>query len=128
MAYAESYNLNLSVDYVLSLFQQAVDNAVKGTQLECWADVIMDWYEYQLDNNEFDTWTLDIPDLVNSDIIRSKMICVSVHNPLFNEVDALYQEEGCCTYVGDQSDNIARICYQSRDNDGNVCYLCQIEE
>ena len=127
MAYAESYNLNLDVDYVLALFQNAVDFECKGTQLECWTDIIMDWYEYQLDNNEFDTWTLDIPNLVHSDIIVSKMICVSVHNPLFNEVDTLYQENGI-GYVGDQSDNIARICYQSRDNDGNVCYLCQCEE
>lgn len=127
MAYAESYNLNLDVDYVLSLFQDAVDFECKGTKLECWTDVIMDWYEYQLDNNEFDTWTLDIPNLVYRDITSSAMICVSVHNELFNEVDALYQENGI-GYVGDQSNSIARICYQSRDNDGNVCYLCQCEE
>lgn len=126
-AYKESYNLNLDVDYVLSLFQGAVDFECKGTKLECWTDVIMDWYEHQLDNNEFDTWTLDIPNLVHSDVIVSKMICVSVHSPLFNEVDTLYQENGV-GYVGDQGVYIARICYQSRDNDGNVCYLCQCEE
>lgn len=122
----EHYDLKLNADYVLSLFDNAVDFETKGTELAYWADVIMDWYEEQLEYDELD-WGFSIPELVHNDIKTSKMICVSVHSPLFNEVDTLYQENGD-GYVGDQSNNIARICYQSRDNDGNVCYLCQCEE
>lgn len=123
----ENYDLKLNADYVLSLFQDAVDFHTKGTPLYVWGDCIMDWYEDQLENDELD-WGFVIPNLVYNDLILSKMVVITPNSEIWNEVDQLYKEEGCCCYVGNQTDKIARICYVSKDNDGNTVYLCQEEE
>ena len=121
----EHYDLKLDADYVLSLFQDAVDFHTKGTPLYVWGDCIMDWYEDQLEYDELD-WGFAIPNLVYNDLVLSKMVVITPNSEIWDEVDQLYKEEGCC-YVGDKTNKIARICYVSRDNDGNTVYLCQEE-
>lgn len=122
---SEDYYVRLKADYLLSLFQAEVDKYTNCTPLERWADIIMDWYEDQLEYDELD-WGFSIPELVKNDIVTSKMIVVTKNDPLFDEVDKLYEQEGCAS-VEDESQNIARILYQGRDNDGNIVYLCQKE-
>lgn len=122
---SEDYYVRLNADYLLSLFQAEVDKYTNCTPLERWTDVIMDWYEDQLEYDELD-WGFSIPELVKNDIVTSKMIVVTKNDPLFDEVDKLYEQEGCAS-VEDESQNIARILYQGRDNDGNIVYLCQKE-
>ena len=122
---SEDYYVRLNADYLLSLFQAEVDKCTNCTPLERWTDVIMDWYEDQLEYDELD-WGFSIPELVKNDIVTSKMIVVTKNDPLFDEVDKLYEQEGCAS-VEDESQNIARILYQGRDNDGNIVYLCQKE-
>ena len=122
---SENYYVRLNADYLLSLFQAEVDKHTNCTPLERWTDVIMDWYEDQLEYDELD-WGFSIPELVKNDIVTSKMIVVTKNEPLFDEVDKLYEQEGCAS-VEDESQNIARILYQGRDNDGNIVYVCQKE-
>ena len=125
MAY-EYYDLRLGKDYVLSLFQQAVDKETDGTRLERWTDCIMDWYEDQLEYDELDWEISSIPSLVYSDITQSRMVIITEQDEEFDEIDKLYEQEDC-SYVGDKTDLVARICYKSADNDGRPVYLCQKE-
>jgi hypothetical protein len=122
----EFYYIKLDAEYVLGLFQDAVDTFTKGYELEKWTDVIMDWYEEQLENDELD-WGFSIPDLVRNDLLGSTMVGISTDNELFEEVDRLWKDHGN-GYVGDVSDRIARVCYKSKDDCGNTCYLIQKEE
>lgn len=121
---AESYTLNLGKDYVLSLFQDAVDFETKGTMLYCWTDCIMDWYEDQLEYDELDWEISSIPSLVYSDITQSKMVVITETDEEFEEVNKLYETEGIGSV---DSQYVARICYKSADNDGHTVYLCQKE-
>ena len=124
---AEYYELRLGKDYVLSLFQDAVDYETKGTRLENWTDCIMDWYEYQLEYNELDWDITSIPSLVYSDITMDRMVVITEKDEEFGEINRLYEEEGCA-YVGEQTDLIARICFQTKDDLGGIVYLCQKEQ
>lgn len=121
---AESYTLNLGKDYVLSLFQQAVDKETNGTRLERWTDCIMDWYEDQLEYDELDWEISSIPSLVYSDITQSRMVVITEKDEEFDEIDKLYETEGIGSV---DSKCVARICYKSADNDGRTVYLCQKE-
>lgn len=121
----ENYYLRLNSDYVLGLFQAEVDKNTAGTKLERWTDVIMDWYEDQLEYDELD-WGINIPQLVKDDIISDKMIVVTPEDPHYDEIEKLHEQEGCCC-VDEFTDYVARICYQGRDNDGRAVYLCQQE-
>ena len=122
---SENYYVRLNADYLLSLFRAEVEKHTDCTPLERWADIIMDWYEDQLEYDELD-WGFSIPELVENDIVFGKMIVVTKDDPLFDEVDKLYEEEGCGS-VEDYTQNIARILYQGSDKDGNTVYLCQKE-
>ena len=121
---AESYTLNLGKDYVLSLFQQAVDEETDGTRLERWTDCIMDWYEDQLEYDELDWEISSIPSLVYSDITQSRMVIITEQDEEFDEIDKLYETDGIGSV---DSQYVARICYKSADNDGRPVYLCQKE-
>ena len=120
---SEDYYVRLKADYALSLFQAEVDKNTDCTPLSKWADVIMDWYEEQLEYDELD-WGIDIPELVKDDIVFHEMVVITEDNPDFDEIDKLYEEEGCCS-VEEYTDKIARILHQGRDNDGRTVYLCQ---
>ena len=119
----EDYYVKLKADYVLGLFQAEVDKYTQGKRLERWTDVIMDWYEDQLENNELD-WGIDIPEMVQDDIEFHEMCIVTQDDPEYDEIDSLYEQEGCCQ-VDEFTDKVARILYQGYDNDGNTVYLCQ---
>lgn len=121
---AESYTLNLGKDYVLSLFQRAVDGWTLGTQLQDWRKVIMDWYEDQLEYDELDWEISSIPSLVCSDITQSRMVVITEKDEEFDEINKLYETDGIGSV---DSRYVARICYKSADNDGRPVYLCQIE-
>lgn len=121
---AESYTLNFGREYVLSLFQQAVEEETSGTRLERYAYCITNWYEEQLENDELDWEISSIPSLVYSDIAQSRMVVITEQDEEFDEIDKLYEENGIGSV---DSDYIARICYISTDNDGHKVYLCQKE-
>lgn len=121
---AESYTLNLGKDYVLSLFQDAVEQEIQGKRLENYKQQIMDWYEEQLENDELDWEISSIPSLVYSDITQSRMVVITEQDEEFDEIYTLWGENGIGSV---DSDYIARICYVSTDNDGNPVYLCQKE-
>lgn len=121
----EHYDLKLNADYVLALFRQAVDGWTLGTRLQDWREVIMDWYEDQLEYDELD-WGFSIPELVRSDLIESKMVVITERDKEFDEIDKLYEQEGYC-YVGDKTDLVARICFKTPDNQGHAVYLCMKE-
>lgn len=123
---AESYTLNLGKDYVLSLFQDAVEQEIQGTRLENYKQQIMDWYEDQLEYDELDWEISSIPSLVYSDITQSRMVVITEQDEEFDEIDKLYEQEDC-SYVGDETDLVARICFKTQDNNGHAVYLCQIE-
>lgn len=120
----EYYELKLNADYVLSLFQDAIDYETKGTRLDKWTDVILAWYEDQLENDELDWEITSIPQLVYGDITQSRMIIVTEIDKEFDYIDKLYEEWGIGSV---ESDDIARICYKTTDKDGHVIYLCQKE-
>jgi hypothetical protein len=122
----EFYDIKLDAEYVLGLFQDAVDTFTKGYELEKWTDVIMDWYEEQLDNDELD-FGCSIPDLVRNDLLCCTMVGISKDHELFEEVDRLWKEYGIA-FVDEATDNFARICYKSKDDCGNTCYLIQKED
>lgn len=126
MAY-DYYELNLGKDYVLSLFQDAVEQEIQGTRLENYKQQIMDWYEDQLEYDELDWEISSIPSLVYSDITQSRMVVITEKDEEFNEIDKLYEQEGC-SYVRDKTDLVARICFKATDKDGHTVYLCQQEE
>lgn len=121
----EHYYIKLDSDYVLGLFQAEVDKNTTGTKLERWADVIMDWYEDQLEYDELD-WGFSIPELVKDDIVFHKMCIITPNDPEYAEIEKLYEEEGAGC-VDEYTDIVARILYQGKDNDGNAVYLCQQE-
>lgn len=121
----EHYYIKLDSDYVLGLFQAEVDKNTAGTKLERWADVIMDWYEDQLEYDELD-WGFSIPELVKDDIVFHKMCIITPNDPEYAEIEKLYEEEGAGC-VDEYTNIVARILYQGRDNDGNAVYLCQQE-
>lgn len=121
---SEDYYIRLNADYVLGLFQAEVDKYTAGKRLERWSDVIMDWYEDQLENNEFDWGGIDIPSLVQDDIEFHEMCIITRDDPEYDEVDSLHEEWGC-TSVDEYTNKVARILYQGYDNDGNIVYLCQ---
>lgn len=122
---SNDYELRLDTEYALSLFQAEVDKNTAGTQLECWGDVIMDWYEDQLEYGEID-WAISIPDEVRNDIVDHRMIVITHNDPHFSEIDRIYEEEGT-GQVDDEDCYVARILFQDKDNDGNTVYLCQRE-
>lgn len=121
---AESYTLNLGKDYVLSLFQDAVENEIQGTRLENYKQQIMDWYEDQLEYDELDWEISSIPSLVWSDIVQSRMVVITEKDEEFDEIDKLYETEGIGSV---DSQYVARICFKTPDNSGHAVYLCQIE-
>lgn len=121
---SEYYELKLSKDYVLGLFQDAVEDEIQGTRLENYKQQIMDWYEDQLEYDELDWEISSIPSLVYSDIKQSRMVVITEQDEEFDEIDKLYEEEGIGSV---DSQYVARICYKSTDNDGRPVYLCQIE-
>ena len=121
---AESYTLNLGKDYVLSLFQDAVEQEIQGTRLENYKQQIMDWYEDQLEYDELDWEISSIPSLVYSDITQSRMVVITEQDEEFNEIDKLYETDGIGSV---DSQYVARICFKTPDNSGHAVYLCQIE-
>ena len=123
---AESYTLNLGKDYVLSLFQGALDDIIEKDRpdLNCWADCIMDWYEDQLEYDELDWEISSIPSLVWSDIVQSRMVIITEKDEEFDEIDKLYETDGIGSV---DSQYVARICFKTPDNSGHAVYLCQIE-
>ena len=123
MAY-DFYELKLGKDYVLGLFQDAVENEIQGTRLENYKQQIMDWYEDQLEYDELDWEISSIPSLVWSDIVQSRMVIITEKDEEFNEIDKLYETDGIGSV---DSQYVARICFKSADNDGRPVYLCQIE-
>lgn len=122
---SEHYELSLDSDYVLGLFQAEVDKNTAGTKLERWTDVIMDWYEDQLEYGQID-WAINIPYEVRDDILFHKMIVVAPDDPHYDEILRLYDEEGCGC-VDNRTDYVARILFRDYDNDGRFVYLCQQE-
>lgn len=122
---SEYYYIKLESDYVLGLFQAEVDKNTAGTKLERWMDVIMDWYEDQLEYDELD-WGFSIPCLVRDDILFHKMCIITPNDPEYAEIEKLYEEEGTGC-VDEYTNVVARILYQGSDNDGNDVYLCQKE-
>ena len=125
MAY-DYYELKLGKDYVLGLFQDAVEQEIQGTHLENYKQQIMDWYEDQLEYDELDWEISSIPSLVYSDITQSRMVVITEKDEEFNEIDKLYEQEDY-SYVGDKTDLVARICFKTPDNSGHAVYLCQKE-
>ena len=121
---AESYTLNLGKDYVLSLFQDAVEQEIQGTRLENYKQQIMDWYEDQLEYDELDWEISSIPSLVYSDITQSRMVVITENDEEFDEIDKLYETDGIGSV---DSQYVARICFKTPDNSGHAVYLCQIE-
>lgn len=125
MAY-DYYTMQLGKDYVLSLFQGALDDIIAKDRpdLNCWADCIMDWYEDQLEYDELDWEISSIPSLVWSDIVQSRMVIITEKDEEFDEIDKLYETDG----VGSvDSQYVARICFKTADNSGHAVYLCQKE-
>lgn len=121
---AEYYELKLSKDYVLSLFNDAIEKEIQGTRLENYKQQIIDWYEDQLEYDELDWEISSIPSLVYSDITQSRMVIVAEKDEEFDEIDKLYETEGIGSV---DSQYVARICYKSADNDGRPVYLCMKE-
>ncbi len=121
---AESYTLNLGKDYVLSLFQDAVEQEIQGTRLENYKQQIMDWYEDQLEYDELDWEISSIPSLVYSDITQSRMVVITEKDEEFDEIDKLYETDGIGSV---DSQYVARICFKTPDNSGHAVYLCQKE-
>lgn len=135
MAY-EYYTLQLGKNYVLSLFQGALDDIIEKHRpdLNCWADCIMDWYEDQLEYDELDWEIESIPELVWSDIVQSKLQCIGKNSKFYDSVEKIYERDG----IGRVESNIdngtdedflfTRICFVAKDNDGDNVYIVQEEE
>jgi len=132
MAY-EYYTMQLGKNYVLSLFQGALDDIIEHHRpdLDRFADCIMDWYEDQLEYDELDWEIESIPSLVWSDIVQADLVCIDKGNQYYDKVAKIYETNG----TGSIDDKelqipdyyIARICYVAKDNDGDNVYIIQRE-
>lgn len=135
MAY-EFYTMQLGKEYVLSLFQGALDDIIEHHRpdLDRFADCIMDWYEDQLEYDELDWEITSIPSLVWSDIMNQNLLCIDKGNPHYQTVAQLYEQNGIGsvdTQIVDdtQPDYLfARFCYVAKDNDGDDVYIIQEQE
>lgn len=129
MAY-NYYTMQLGKDYVLSLFSTAVDEIItkKRPDLANWADVIMDWYENQLENDELDWEIESIPELVKGDLVHDKLTGVNKDHKHYQDIVELFDDEGEGYAVEKEYDDgfyVARTCYESKNNSGEPVYLIQ---
>lgn len=122
------YTMQLGKDYVLSLFSTAVDEIVakKRPDLANWTDIIMDWYEEQLDYDELDWEIESIPSLVESDLIQEKLTGINKDHKHYQDIVELFEDEGSDCAVEKEYDDgfyVARTCYESKNNSGEPVYL-----
>jgi len=122
------YTMQLGKDYVLSLFSTAVDEIVakKRPDLANWTDIIMDWYEEQLDYDELDWEIESIPSLVESDLVHEKLTGINKDHKHYQDMVELFDEEGAGFAVEKKYDDgfyVARTCYESKNNSGEQVFL-----